>query len=76
MLGFFSFTEITDPGVHEAYNLWHVFDHQPEQFTIDGINFGERWVRSPRCRSMELPATAAPRILPLHDALPPARRVT
>jgi hypothetical protein len=56
MLGFFSFTEITDPGAHEAYNLWHLFDHQPEQFTIDGINFGERWVRSPRCRSMELPA--------------------
>jgi hypothetical protein len=55
MLGFFSFTEITDPDAHEAYNQWHVFDHQPEQFTIDGINFGERWVRSPRCRSLELP---------------------
>ena len=54
MLGFFSFTEITDPGAHEAYNLWHLFDHQPEQFTIDGINFGERWVRSPRCRSVQL----------------------
>jgi len=56
MLGFFSFTEITDPGAHEAYNLWHLFDHQPEQFTIDGINFGERWVRSPRCRSVEVTA--------------------
>ena len=57
MLGFFSFTEITDPGAHEAYNLWHVFDHQPEQFTIDGINFGERWVRSPRCRAVEVAAS-------------------
>jgi hypothetical protein len=56
VLGFFSFTEITDPGAHEAYNQWHVFDHQPEQFTIVGINFGERWVRSPRCRSVEIPA--------------------
>ncbi len=64
MLGFFSFTEITDPGAHEAYNLWHVFDHQPEQFTIDGINFGERWVRSPRCRSVEVPAQ--PLLEPFH----------
>jgi hypothetical protein len=54
VLGFFSFTEITDPDAHEAYNLWHVFDHQPEQFTIDGIDFGERWVRSPRCRAAEV----------------------
>ncbi len=55
MLGFFSFTEITDPDAHRAYNEWHVFDHQPEQFTIDGINFGRRWVRSPRCQSLEIP---------------------
>jgi hypothetical protein len=54
MLGFFSFTEITDPDAHTAYNEWHLFDHQPEQFTLEGINFGERWVRSPRCRSLEL----------------------
>ena len=64
VLGFFSFTEITDPGAHEAYNHWHVFDHQPEQFTIDGINFGERWVRSPRCRAAEVPAQ--PPLEPFH----------
>jgi hypothetical protein len=56
MLGFFSFTEITDPDAHTAYNAWHVFDHQPEQFTIEGITFGERWVRSPACRALEIPA--------------------
>ncbi len=53
MLAFFSFTEITDPSAHEAYNAWHQLDHLPEQFTIDGIFFGQRWVRSPRCRTVE-----------------------
>jgi hypothetical protein len=53
VLGFFSFTEVTDPSAHEAYNAWHQLDHLPEQFTIDGIVFGRRWVRSPRCREAE-----------------------
>ncbi len=53
MLGFFSFTEVTDPSAHEAYNAWHQLDHLPEQFTVDGITFGERWVRSPRCHAAE-----------------------
>jgi hypothetical protein len=58
VLGFFSFTEVTDPSAHEAYNAWHQLDHLPEQFTIDGISFGRRWVRSPRCRSAEAATTA------------------
>jgi hypothetical protein len=53
VLGFFSFTEVTDPSAHEAYNAWHQLDHLPEQFTIEGISFGCRWVRSPRCRAAE-----------------------
>jgi hypothetical protein len=53
VLGFFSFTEVTDPSAHEAYNAWHQLDHLPEQFTIDGVLFGRRWVRSPRCRAAE-----------------------
>ena len=64
MLGFFSFTEITDPSAHEAYNVWHQLDHLPEQFTIDGITFGQRWVRSPRCRAAE--AAAGPLLEPFH----------
>ncbi|HXY27425.1 MAG TPA: hypothetical protein VEH82_04025, partial [Acidimicrobiales bacterium] len=64
MLGFFSFTEITDPSAHEAYNAWHQLDHLPEQFTIDGISFGQRWVRSPRCRAAE--AVVAPELEPFH----------
>ena len=53
VLGFFSFTEVTDPSAHEAYNVWHQLDHMPEQFTIEGITFGQRWVRSPRCQAAE-----------------------
>ena len=53
MLGFFSFTEVTDPSAHEAYNAWHQLDHLPEQFTIEGVTFGQRWVRSPRCQAAE-----------------------
>lgn len=48
VLGFFSFTEILN-GRHRAYNEWHQLDHLPEQFTIEGITFGQRWVCSPRC---------------------------
>jgi len=64
VLGFFSFTEITDPSAHEAYNAWHQLDHMPEQFTVDGITFGQRWVRSPRCQSAE--AAAGPLLEPFH----------
>ncbi len=64
MLGFFSFTEITDPSAHEAYNAWHQLDHLPEQFTIDGISFGQRWVRSPHCRAAEV--AVSPELEPFH----------
>jgi hypothetical protein len=49
VLGFLAFTEVTDPDAHEAYNEWHQLDHLPEQFSIEGITFGQRWVCSPRC---------------------------
>lgn len=46
-VGFFSFTEITDPGAHRAYNEWHMLDHMPEQFPLPGIALGQRWVLTP-----------------------------
>jgi hypothetical protein len=64
VLGFFSFTEITDPGAHRAYNEWHQLDHLPEQFTIDGISFGQRWVRSPRCTAAQV--ATGPLLDPFH----------
>ncbi len=45
--GFFSFTEITNPAAHRAYNEWHMLDHMPEQFPLPGVVFGQRWVLPP-----------------------------
>lgn len=64
MLGekvFFSFTHITDPITHAAYNEWHQLDHRPENLALDGVVHGERWVHSPDCSafsriSAELPS--------------------
>ena len=50
-LGFFSFTEITDPNEHHAYNEWHQLDHMPEQYPLDGVAYGQRWVSTPACRA-------------------------
>jgi len=51
-IGFFSFTEVTDPAEHRSYNDWHQLDHMPEQFPIPGVVFGQRWVSTPACRRM------------------------
>ena len=51
LLGFFSFTEITDPREHRSYNEWHQLDHMPEQYPLDGIAYGQRWVSTPACRA-------------------------
>jgi hypothetical protein len=49
-VGFFSFTEITDPAEHRSYNEWHQLDHMPEQYPLPGLAFGQRWVSTPACR--------------------------
>jgi hypothetical protein len=63
-LGFFSFTEITDPGEHHSYNEWHQLDHMPEQFPLDGIAYGQRWVSTPACRAAR--AVSEPPLDPIH----------
>jgi len=57
-LGFFSFTEITDPNEHHSYNEWHQLDHMPEQYPLDGIAYGQRWVSTPACRAARLVSEA------------------
>jgi len=49
-VGFFSFTEVTDPGEHRSYNEWHQLDHMPEQYPLPGVVFGQRWVCTPACQ--------------------------
>jgi hypothetical protein len=64
VLGFFSFTEVTDPSAHQAYNDWHRLDHMPEQFSLDGVLFGQRWVCTPACRRLRV--AVSPRLEPCH----------
>ena len=63
-LGFFSFTEITDPNEHRSYNEWHQLDHMPEQFPLPGIAWGQRWVSTPECRDAR--AISGARLDPVH----------
>jgi hypothetical protein len=57
-VGFFSFTEITDPNEHRSYNEWHQLDHMPEQFPLEGVAHGQRWVSTPACRAARLVSDA------------------
>ena len=54
-VGFFSFTEITDPAAHREYNEWHQLDHMPEQFPMRGTRvraaLGDRRRRARRLGS-------------------------
>jgi hypothetical protein len=45
-VGFFSFTEVLN-GRHREYNEWHLFDHMPENFKLEGLQWGQRWVATP-----------------------------
>lgn len=60
---FFSFTSITDRRLHRAYNEWHQLDHRPENLALDGVRWGERWVRTPQCAAS---STADARLASAH----------
>jgi hypothetical protein len=61
---FFSFAEVTVPGSHRAYNAWHQLDHRPENLALDGVRYGERWVRTPACAATSV--VADPRLERTH----------
>ena len=63
-IGFFSFTEVTDPSEHRSYNEWHQLDHLPEQYPIPGVAWGQRWVSTPDCRRAR--AVDGPRLAAIH----------
>ena len=52
-VGFFSFIEVLD-GRHREYNEWHLFDHMPENFKLDGLQWGQRWVSTPELTDRRL----------------------
>lgn len=49
-----SMSEAAADGDDDGYLRWHLLDHLPEQYGIDGLRHGERW----RMRSEPLVATA------------------
>ncbi len=49
---YFSFSHLSDATKHDEYNRWHLLDHRPENLALDGVNYGERWVHSPRCQAL------------------------
>lgn len=51
-LTFVSLARLGDAGAHQAYNEWHQLDHRPENLALDGVAWGERWVRSPRAAAL------------------------
>jgi hypothetical protein len=53
VVGFFSFTEVP-ADAEDAYDRWHRFDHLPEQYAIDGVAYGQRWVATERCAEARL----------------------
>lgn len=55
---FISLAELDSSEHHRAYNEWHQLDHLPENLVLDGVRWGERWVRSPACRDAALIADA------------------
>jgi hypothetical protein len=63
-IGFFSFTEVTDPSAHRSYNHWHQLDHLPEQLPLPGVAWGQRWVSTPACRRAR--AVEGPLLAPIH----------
>jgi hypothetical protein len=48
-VAFLSFAQVTDPAGHRPYNAWHQLDHRPENLALEGVRWGERWVRTPAC---------------------------
>lgn len=56
-VGFFSFTEVLD-GRHREYNEWHLFDHMPENFKLEGLQWGQRWVATPELIERRLFSTS------------------
>ena len=51
-LGVFSLSASSPDGDDSRYLRWHQLDHLPQQFSIEGVLHGERWVSTPDCRAL------------------------
>jgi hypothetical protein len=46
-----SMSGASETGEDDAYLRWHLFDHLPEQYRLDGLRWGGRWRSTPACRA-------------------------
>ena len=58
-----SMAERSPTGQDREYLEWHLFDHLPEQYQLDGLLLGQRWASTPACRAAR--AAASPRFEPV-----------
>lgn len=66
--GFFAFTEVP-PHAQGAYDEWHRLDHLPEQYAIDGVALGQRWVANPSCLAARVGGPGDPLLRAQHLTL-------
>ena len=64
-VGVFSLAEHSPTGHDRDYLAWHLLDHLPEQYRIDGVLFGQRWVSTPACRAARADAAAGGSLAPV-----------
>ena len=56
-LGVLSMSERSPAGEDRAYLEWHLLDHLPEQYQLDGMRYGQRWASTPACRAARAAAS-------------------
>lgn len=54
----FSMSSRAADGDDDGYLEWHMLDHLPEQYRIDGLRLGQRWFSTDACRAAR--AVSAP----------------
>lgn len=47
-VAFLSLAKARHPRMHRAINEWHQLDHRPENLALEGVAYGERFVRTPQ----------------------------
>jgi hypothetical protein len=50
-VGFFSISNHDESGDDRDYLSWHQLDHMPEQYSLPGLIFGQRWYSTPACKA-------------------------
>ncbi len=57
-LAVLSMSSRSPEGEDAAYLEWHMLDHLPEQYRIDGVRLGQRWISTPACREARVASEA------------------